>query len=82
MKEKHFKDKVERRVQKDRRRNKFGRRGPKILNRMANWLTSNPNAFYCYMIASMLALFYSLANVAYNLNGLIMLFFKHLIEGQ
>lgn len=77
---KHFKARVERRVEKDRRKKRFGRRGPKWLLNIANWLTSNPNAFYIYMSLSMLAMLYTLANLAYNLNQLITEIFKGLIK--
>ena len=64
----------------DRRKQKFGRRGPKLLVNVANWLTQNPNAFYCYMVISIFLFFYTLANLAYNLNQLILKFFKGLIK--
>ena len=80
IKERSFKEKVERRVIKDRRKQRFGRSRPKILIKIANWLTSNPNAFICYMIISMVALLYSVANLAYNLDALIIEVFKELIK--
>lgn len=64
----------------DRRKNKFGRRGPKLLLGIANWLTSNPNAFYIYMVACIVLFFYNLANLAYGLNQIVIKFFKGLIK--
>lgn len=72
--------KFEQRIGVDRRKKKFGRRGPKLLLSIANWLTSNPNAFYIYLIGSMFALLYSIANLAYNLNDLIFVFWRGLTK--
>jgi hypothetical protein len=64
----------------DRRKKKFGRRGPKWLVGLANWLTSNPKAFFAYIIVSLLLVLYSSANLAYNINELIIEFFKEIIK--
>lgn len=80
MNEKKERETFERRIGVDRRKKRFGRRGPKWLLGLANWLTSNPNAFYLYMILSMASLFYTIANLAYNLNQLILGFFKGMIR--
>jgi hypothetical protein len=77
---KHFKDKVERRVQEDRRKKRFGRRGPKWVLSIANWLTTNPNVFYIYMLISMIALLYTFANLAYNIDQFILAFFKDMVK--
>lgn len=64
-------EKFERRVIKDRRKKRFGRRGPKWLIDLANWLVTSPNLFFAYILFSLLGIIYSVANLAYNINQLI-----------
>lgn len=71
---------VERRSGEDRRKKKFGRRGPKLLLYIANWLANYPNVFYAYIVINMIILFYTLANLAYDLNHSIAEFFRGLIK--
>jgi len=64
----------------DRRRNRFGRRGPGLLLFIGNLLIRNTTVFCLYMFISVLALLYTIANLAYDLNHLVIGFLKGLVE--
>ncbi len=58
----------ERRSGGDRRKDRFGRRGPWILRVVGNWFVRDPNRFLWFMILSMLFFFYTLADLAWNMS--------------
>ncbi len=61
----------ERRSGGDRRKDRFGRRGPWILRVVGNWFVRDPNRFLRFMILSMLFFFYTLADLAWNMTEAI-----------
>jgi len=55
----------------DRRKDKFGRRGPWIIRVVGNWFVRNPNRFLWFMTLSMLFFFYTLAALAWKMTEAI-----------
>ena len=56
---------------KDRRKNRFGRRGPTLLLKLSNFLTRDPRVFYAYLFFSSLFALIGLFFMSYNIPSLI-----------
>ncbi len=61
----------EKRSVRDRRKDKFGRRGSWIIRVVGNWFVRNPNRFLWFMILSMLFFLYTLADLAWKMTEAI-----------
>lgn len=61
----------ERRSGGDRRKDRFGRRGPWIIRVVGNWFVKDPNRFLWFMILSMLFCIYTLTDLAWNMTEAI-----------
>ena len=55
----------------DRRKNRFGRRGPTLILKICNFLTRDPRVFYAYIIFSSLFALIGLFFMSYNIPLLI-----------